>query len=934
MDDNNIKYINEAPENKEKSKKNITFTDEKGNKSSKSVLKLGNEDKFSSFDFNQKNDSGRYSRYYSKKKLQAVITEETTIYDILFDYITEDGKKNKNYGRVSNEIKKIEQKNEIEKLKLKKKINIISQRLDDSNNNISKNKKESRKNITIAELNLRNKTLEMKELEKDRKLNFFDLIQKLKIHPEQRTIKDILRIKPYIEKTNLVKSLYEEFTDINIIEKLINFCCIEMTYKKFHEGQIIYKIGDVPKEFYSIIFGKVNIIKAIPEQKTISGFEYFCYLMNLKKDNEIQLFHKTIETNSNNYYINENHIDVIHYIYLLNYLKSIKNKETINISFINLLELLNIKPEELGIELSQINSINYLINNTKIIKKQLHFISEQTLQKYTFLDDALIKKNVTIYKKEIYQSLKANDYFGDDVIKDQHSLTAISETTTELAVLPIKLYNSEIAVLKSVALENKISNLHSSHFFNKMKYYKFRKKYYNLFLCEKYYNGDILFKEGEKIKYIYFIKEGNIQLYITKSINEIDDLVTLLNKKKKAMKLNSFNISKKEKENELNYSIINSTYDDLINYLEKKQKHKVLFLSKNEEIGLVSNYIESVYLTSCVVVSKEAKIYKIDVEYINKMLLEEKDCMEDYNKRIENKLNLLIQRLFKINNINLVMIDEKINLEKLSKKLSDEKKKLINNPKIQGLINYKNLNNVLNEYSKGNSYPIKEDPIKLPLLSKSIKSPKRNKSPNSLSPNRDNSGEYAENSYKKNKFKMQLNYIETEKTDKKSKIYNSLETSGDNLYFELNKSIKNNSGYQKKVSKIKLQKNNHNVIEQLFITPIQNNNEAKSPIRKENNKRLMTLSYNSNLNFKKNLNNKIQLTEEDKSHNHPYYEPKMIVKRNKYKIFENSTINRKIQIENLKKHINRLKQMKKIHLTKSHEINYEYLNDNNIFTIN
>ena len=198
----------------------------------------------------------------------------------------------------------------------------------------------------------------------------------------------------------------------------------------------------------------------------------------------------------------------------------------------------------------------------------------------------------------------------------------------------------------------------------------------------------------------------------------------------------------------------------------------------------------------------------------------------------------------------------------------------------------------------------------------------------------DNSGEYAENSYKKNKFKMQLNYIETEKTDKKSKIYNSLETSGDNLYFELNKSIKNNSGYQKKVSKIKLQKNNHNVIEQLFITPIQNNNEAKSPIRKENNKRLMTLSYNSNLNFKKNLNNKIQLTEEDKSHNHPYYEPKMIVKRNKYKIFENSTINRKIQIENLKKHINRLKQMKKIHLTKSHEINYEYLNDNNIFTIN
>ena len=51
----------------------------------------------------------------------------------------------------------------------------------------------------------------------------------------------------------------------------------------------------------------------------------------------------------------------------------------------------------------------------------------------------------------------------------------------------------------------------------------------------------------------------------------------------------------------------------------------------------------------------------------------------------------------------------------------------------------------------------------------------------------------------------------------------------------------------------------------------------------------------------------------DKSHNHPYYEPKMLVKKNKYKIFENNPIFKKIQIEKLKMQILRLKQKQNIH---------------------
>ena len=685
----------------EESNKKVSFKDQKSIRSSKALLlNLSNET--SSFDYNPQKEN-RVSRYFSKKKSQRMISEDTIIYDILFDYL-DDNKKVRNYERVSNEIKKLEQKEVVERSRIRKKITLIQRRRDVAmKKNNSQNKDEDK--LFEIELNLRNRTLEMKSLGNNNKINFIVLIQKLRINPEYRTIRDILKIKPYIEKTNLAKMFNEEFNDKSIVEKLINFCCIEMQYKKYKEGEVIFKIGEAPSEFYSIIFGKVNLIKTLEEVKIMTGFEYFFHLMNLRKNNETYFFHKTIINNMNNYKIKENHIDIIHYIYLYNYLKGIKNEETQNISLNNLLQLINIKLEDLGFDITQINSVNYLMNSAKLVKKRLNYIPEQIFQKYYFLDDNIIRKEVKIYRNENCNNLKFNDYFGDDAINDIHTLTAISDDITEIAALPIKLYNSEIANLKSIVLEKKIFNLYSSHFFKQMKYINFKKKFFKLFSYNKYYKDDILFTEGEKVQYVYFIQEGTVQLYTSKSINEIESLMTSLIKKKKTLKLNNININTnnntgKEIYDEIIYSKINSSYDDIINYLEQKQNNKLLFLSDKEEIGLVSNFVGNEYITSCIVVSKGAKIYKIDVKCINRMLIEEGDCVDEYNLRLESKMDLLIQRLFRVNNIKLIMIDEKIKIEKNNKKTLDEKEILVNNSsKIRGLVNYNKLNYILTENS-------------------------------------------------------------------------------------------------------------------------------------------------------------------------------------------------------------------------------------------
>ena len=896
---NNIQYQSLE----EESNKKVSFKDQKSNRSSKALLNLSKET--SSFDYNPQKEN-RVSRYFSKKKSQRMISENTIIYDILFDYL-DDNKKVRNYERVSNEIKKMEQKEVVERSRIRKKITLIQRRRDVAmKKNNSQNKDEDK--LFEIELNLRNRTLEMKSLGNNNKINFIVLIQKLRINPEYRTIRDILKIKPYIEKTNLAKMFNEEFNDKSIVEKLINFCCIEMQYKKYKEGEVIFKIGEAPSEFYSIIFGKVNLIKTLEEVKIMTGFEYFFHLMNLRKNNETYFFHKTIINNMNNYKIKENHIDIIHYIYLYNYLKGIKNEETQNISLNNLLQLINIKLEDLGFDITQINSVNYLMNSSKLVKKRLNYIPEQIFQKYYFLDDNIIRKEVKIYRNENCNNLKFNDYFGDDAINDIHTLTAISDDITEIAALPIKLYNSEIANLKSIVLEKKIFNLYSSHFFKQMKYINFKKKFFKLFSYNKYYKDDILFTEGEKVQYVYFIQEGTVQLYTSKSINEIESLMTSLLKKKKTLKLNNINTNNntgKEIYDEIIYSKINSSYDDIINYLDQKQNNKLLFLSDKEEIGLVSNFVGNEYITSCIVVSKEAKIYKIDVKCINRMLIEEVDCVDEYNLRLESKMDLLIQRLFRVNNIKLIMIDEKIKIEKNNKKTLDEKEILLNNSsKIRGLVNYNRLNYILTENSLNisNSKSNIRDVATLP----NIKQPEKI---TSLS----ESLQYQFNNFSNEELKRN--------SPRKRKKENT-NKSRNNLFVLLSNNLRSNSSNAKKISKIKLYKKkqsilNHKVLEELFITPPKNNNNSNSLINKYRN---------NSSKKKKSLNDIINIeTDIDKSHNHnhPYYEPKMLIKRNKYKIFENIFNNKKTQVENMKKNIIRLKQLQNIHspIKKHNKIN-------------
>jgi len=652
-------------------------------------------------------------RSMSKKKiekLEKILTLDSVVYDI-FD---SGENKNKNYEKISNEIKRVEYKNNIEKEKLKKKIVQITERLSNFNNlhKNDKNKDEEEEKIDKL-LDLQKKKLEVMEFERDKKFNFLEVVQRLKVPPEKRTIRDILRIKTYITQSKLGINFVEEFTDTNIVEKLINFCSIEMLYQRFKKGEVIFRIGEPPDSFYSIIFGKVNILKPKPKVENMTGSQYFHYLMDLKKNKEFYIFNECIKNNKKNYVISHNDVDIIHYIYLLRFLEHNKINNGAFVELDEVLDLLSITPEELGIDPNNVNSNFYINDNLKKIIRKIPPISNDILDKYHFIDDKIYGKDIIVYEYNKFLTLRTNNYFGDSAIETNtpRNATVIAEEETDIAYLPNKLYYAQIASEKALLLEKKISSLHSRYFFNKVKYNKFSKKYYYYFLTERFVKNDIIFYEREAIKYIYFIQEGSVELSTSRSINEMDSLINICLEKKKNLNeeeddLYSSNTRRNEsqKENDFySYNQISSHKDDLLEFLNQKKKNKLGILNKNEDLGALSYFLGKEYLTTCKVISNHAKVYKIDVDYLKEILHNEYDCKEEFIKRMKEKLQLLSERIFKINNIKLIMIDDKICQDKLDILKEHEKQMTISNSSnLRPLINFDKLNDLINKQKENN----------------------------------------------------------------------------------------------------------------------------------------------------------------------------------------------------------------------------------------
>ena len=151
---------------------------------------------------------------------------------------------------------------------------------------------------------------------KKKHIDINQVIQKLRIPIEKRTMNDIYIIKKYI-KTTKIESLF--YNEINLKGKLYNSCLLFISFlikfKYIKKDEIIFRIGEVPDFLYLTIDGKVDVLKPIGKIRSLTGFEYFLQLMKYKKNKENYLYSLCIQENTINYEIKKKDKNLIPYIY-------------------------------------------------------------------------------------------------------------------------------------------------------------------------------------------------------------------------------------------------------------------------------------------------------------------------------------------------------------------------------------------------------------------------------------------------------------------------------------------------------------------------------------------------------------------------------------------------------------------------------------------
>ena len=348
---------------------------------------------------------------------------------------------------------------------------------------------------------------------KKKKIDLYELIQKLRIVPEKRTLDDIYLIRKYIKTTN-IETLF--FNEIKLKGKIFNraliFICLLMKFKYYKKDEIIFRIGEQPDFLYLIIEGKVDILKPLPKKVYLTGNEYFLQLMKYRRNNDKYLFLLCIQENTFNYEIKRKDKELIPYIYLLYRLNEIKKR--IFVDFSKVFELINISPVDLGLDPQKVHSIGYIYKKMKQIKSRIPTITENDLKLYKFIDDDEVKREVTIYEYESFLKLNKNKYFGEMAVSGKlaRNATIKAEENCYLGYLDINLYNLNFLQEKKAIFEKKLNFLHSNFFFEKIPQGKFEKRFFNFFISENYENNDYIYNENTNSNYIYFIEEGIIEL--------------------------------------------------------------------------------------------------------------------------------------------------------------------------------------------------------------------------------------------------------------------------------------------------------------------------------------------------------------------------------------------------------------------------------------
>ena len=466
-------------------------------------------------------------------------------------------------------------------------------------------------------------------------------IQTLRYESENRKPFEIESAIPWLQTiTDLMKFINMEESPESSKKLLIELTWF-LFYKYYRKNNILKKPGENNEFFYILLGGKILRLNIVFERISLTLEEYLLYLFKMKLTHENEILRKCRLLNS--FYADIDGENLYKFCidnpqYNFEELKEKAKKEIISLGF----QIENFNDDRKTI----INSIdNYLKIAT--IKKNIKSINDGIHASPKFYI-ARYEKAGYIMKGQLIGNLIKEKYNDDSeyICIENCDIVQLNKNSSKLEKLfnlIIKKKRKSLSKLKNNLL---IFNLLNENFFYNEVIPHFEYK--------QYHQGEKIFIQGSIYRGVYLVTDGEVNVYLNSSINEIGNYIlnitnSLIHFKEYVSNLNKMGYSKESNES-VKPKIMKDKKNldrEKVDSLNKNKKFEVLNISKYSIFGTNELYDNNIglYYFSAECASKEAIIYFLPHKYFYSILVREKPIYLSLAEMIEFRAKDIIGRL-------------------------------------------------------------------------------------------------------------------------------------------------------------------------------------------------------------------------------------------------------------------------------------------------
>ena len=470
--------------------------------------------------------------------------------------------------------------------------------------------------LSLLQKNEKNKERTNKIFQDHNSIEIIEEILSKKPHSEN----DIYIIKSYLKTlTKFIDILSkDENNDMDLLlSKISNDLKLEISKK----NNFLMKIGEIGKNFYVILSGKVGVLVPKHYDVIMTKNDYLTHLKILLNYEENYLLNNTLLENYNILPIS---------------FEEIQNKQCeIN------------KPEEINLK-----QYFYYINGEKF-QNENKINSLIGLNHYEIDGVLNPKKNNINPNKKLYYlkilglfkvvELNQGNSFGEIALINEDSKRTASIFIIEDSIfgtLNSKQYHLSIKYCQDIIKANHFSLILETKLFQGVGKNFFINKFWNFFVERSLNKGDYIFKNNFERDEIYFIYKGEVKLVVPKlTYKKIHNFINELSK--------------------------NRIYYEKNIEINKESEIILSYIKKGKIIGMKDLLFNKKFFCDGIIESQKAIIFAINYKFMNHFFKDYDNVKENWKEIESKRINIMINRLLSIKRSYETDIFEKIKRDKL-----------------------------------------------------------------------------------------------------------------------------------------------------------------------------------------------------------------------------------------------------------------------------